>query len=70
LFKNEAAACTNVHQTSHFGIIGVVVVVVEVGVGGANWIAEALCVTSRSGQLFQKILATRPDKYEERRYQL
>ena len=46
LFKIEAAVCTNYHQTSHFGIIGVVG---GGGVGG-NWIAEVLRVTSRSRQ--------------------
>ena len=47
MFKNEAAARTNYHQTSHFRIIGVGGVVVVVGgvvvvVGGGNWIAEQL----------------------------
>ena len=54
MFKNEAAVCTNFHQTSHFGIIGVVVV----GVGGGNWIAEALRVTSHSGQIMLCMVVT------------
>ena len=55
MFKNKAAACTNYHQTSHFGIIGVGGVVVVV-VGGGNWIAEALPLVfqiDRDGKQFE-----------------